>query len=309
MSIAEAQDTLATLQAAPSELSLALPDDLTYDRWRGMARPLGLMARASMWWLGEWVNFGERRYGDTYSQALNDTGLPYSTLSNAARVARAFPDIRRRKSLSWGHHGEVAALPPEQADAFLDAAEQGDWTRAELRTAVREARRLEAGEPPERAFVALAPVDDREDPAPLPDGRPASLDDSALASPWPVRGVADGLLADPLPAGEIAHGPQLRGWYRCPDGADVAGWAAGMAERWRRGELAEAVCLVPAATDAGWWRALRPAAICLVAGRLEGAEGPAALAYLGPRPGAFAAAFGGLGQVWLPWEGEAECGD
>jgi hypothetical protein len=43
--------------------------------------------------------------------------------------------------------------------------------------------------------------------------------------------------------------------------------------------------------------------LCLVRGWLDGQPGPWALAYLGPRPDAFAAAFGGMGQVWLPWEG------
>jgi hypothetical protein len=41
--------------------------------------------------------------------------------------------------------------------------------------------------------------------------------------------------------------------------------------------------------------------LCLVRGWLDGQPGPWALAYLGPRPDAFAAAFGGIGQVWLPW--------
>lgn len=41
-----------------------------------------------------------------------------------------------------------------------------------------------------------------------------------------------------------------------------------------------------------------------VRGWLDGSPGPWALAYLGPRPAAFAAAFRGIGQVWRPWEGD-----
>jgi hypothetical protein len=86
----------------------------------------------------------------------------------------------------------------------------------------------------------------------------------------------------------------------------VGAWVTALAGRWKAGELAEAVALVPVATDSGWWQQLAPAALCLVRGWLDGQPGPWALAYLGPRPAAFAAAFGGIGQVWLPWEGEAE---
>jgi hypothetical protein len=39
---------------------------------------------------------------------------------NAAWVAKAIPPARRRKELSFRHHSEVAALPPETADQLLD---------------------------------------------------------------------------------------------------------------------------------------------------------------------------------------------
>jgi hypothetical protein len=288
MTIVDAQDTLAQLQAAPSSLSLPLPADLPYDRWATMLRALGLMDRAGRFWLGDALNYGERQYGERYSQALEDTGLAYQTLQNIAYVARRYEPYRRREKIAWSLHAEVAALPPEQQDVWLDAAEQGRWTRQQLRESVQQAR---------VATVEPAPM------PPLPDGAPVSLDGSAIASPWPVRAVADGLLRDDLPQPQRAHGPQVRAWCRCPDGADVGAWVATLADRWRAGELAEAVALLPVATDSVWWQTLAPAALCLVRGWLDGQPGPWALAYLGPRPAAFAQAFGGIGQVWLPWEG------
>jgi hypothetical protein len=38
---------------------------------------------------------------------------------NAAGVCRAFETSRRREDLSFQHHAEVAALPPDEADALL----------------------------------------------------------------------------------------------------------------------------------------------------------------------------------------------
>jgi hypothetical protein len=290
VTIADAQDALAQLQAAPSALSLPLDPDLPYDRWATMGRALGLMDRAARWWIGDWLNFGEQRYGERHGQALEDTGLAFGTLRNIAWVARRFPPSRRRDTPAWYMHAEVASLPPEQQDAWLDLVAKEGWNRQQLRESVQQAR---------IAVVEPAPL------PPLPGADPVSLDGSPIAAPWPVRAVADGLLREGLvPQPQWAHGPQTRAWCRCPDGADVGAWVAALADRWRAGEVAEAVALLPVATDAAWWQALQPAALCLVRGWLDGQPGPWALAYLGPRPAAFAAAFGGIGQVWLPWEGE-----
>jgi hypothetical protein len=39
---------------------------------------------------------------------------------DAASVSRAFETSRRREDLSFKHHAEVAALPPDEADALRD---------------------------------------------------------------------------------------------------------------------------------------------------------------------------------------------
>jgi hypothetical protein len=43
---------------------------------------------------------------------------------DAAWVAKAFETSRRREVLSFNHHEEVAALPPDEADALLDWCEE-----------------------------------------------------------------------------------------------------------------------------------------------------------------------------------------
>jgi len=50
-------------------------------------------------------------------------GPSFQTIANAALVTKRFEGSRRREVLSFKHHAEVAALPAEQADALLDAAE------------------------------------------------------------------------------------------------------------------------------------------------------------------------------------------
>jgi hypothetical protein len=43
---------------------------------------------------------------------------------DAASVARVFETSRRREDLTFNHHREVAALPPDEADALLDWCEE-----------------------------------------------------------------------------------------------------------------------------------------------------------------------------------------
>jgi hypothetical protein len=52
-----------TAALGPDSLSLPLPDALPYEQWAALAQPLGLMDRAARWFIGDWLNYGEDRYG------------------------------------------------------------------------------------------------------------------------------------------------------------------------------------------------------------------------------------------------------
>ncbi|NKQ24053.1 LmbU family transcriptional regulator [Streptomyces galbus] len=71
---------------------------------------------------------------------MQAAGLDYQTLRNYAWVARHFELWRRRETLSFGHHAEVASLPSAEADSWLDQAEQHGWSRNQLRLRLRESR-------------------------------------------------------------------------------------------------------------------------------------------------------------------------
>jgi hypothetical protein len=58
-----------------------------------------------------------------YAQAMDATGFSYSTVRNDAYVAEHVKVSRRRDTLSWSHHGEVAQLEPEEQDHWLAQAE------------------------------------------------------------------------------------------------------------------------------------------------------------------------------------------
>lgn len=148
--------------AERSSVALRLPENLTFDEWRQYGKQLLEGAVAVMWWIGDWLNYGERRYGQTYTMAVDMTGLELGTLANAKRVAAAIETSRRREVLSFSHHADVAALDPAEQDAILDEAATRGWTRQDLRAHLRE-RRPVPDPPPllsvSRTVVITVPAD------------------------------------------------------------------------------------------------------------------------------------------------------
>lgn len=116
---------------------LMLPDGLPFDDWQRVGELLKSVERSVLWWVGDWLNYGERCYGETYSQALEATDYSYQSIRDAKWVAGKFELSRRRDKLSWSHHREVAALEPPAADELLTDAEREGWTRDELRKRIK----------------------------------------------------------------------------------------------------------------------------------------------------------------------------
>ena len=121
-------------------VAIVLASDLTLERWRDVGKRIRGVADASTWWLADWVAYGEDRYGERYQDAAAITGIGHQTLRNYAWVARRFDVSRRRDTLSFAHHSEVAALTESEQETWLERAELLGWSRNELRTALREAR-------------------------------------------------------------------------------------------------------------------------------------------------------------------------
>jgi len=129
--------------------------ELGFDDWSEHGRRLGVIGRASAWWLGDWLRYGNAEFGERYTRASRITGYDAQTLMNMVYVATAVPQEERRESLSWSHHAELAALSPEHRAEWLDKTEGNRLSvrclRAELRQHTpRPVDRVEVAVPDER---------------------------------------------------------------------------------------------------------------------------------------------------------------
>jgi hypothetical protein len=143
MTTATRQQLVAALKARTkrTRTTWQASDDLTLDEWKAAGPSLGIESRASGWWLGDWVRFGAKHYGLSVAEAAQITGYEEQTLYNMVSIAAKFPVSRRRENLSWSHHVDVAALPGDQQDGWLDRAVSERMSVQELRKALRRARR------------------------------------------------------------------------------------------------------------------------------------------------------------------------
>src|SRR6185312_2349893 len=63
--------------------ALTLPEDLTYERWASIGQTLQQLERSVGFWLGDWWNYGERRWGELSAQAVKEmTGHERPTIWN-----------------------------------------------------------------------------------------------------------------------------------------------------------------------------------------------------------------------------------
>ncbi|MGP3966793.1 LmbU family transcriptional regulator [Streptomyces sp. 6N223] len=141
-----------------TRVGLKIPGPLPFDEWEQAGLKIFRIAESSCWCLGDWLLYGKSRYSDRYRKAIEAAGLDYQTLRNYAWVARQFELWRRRENLSFQHHAEVAGLPSEEQDQWLDRAEREGWSRNKLRDQLRASRGDGVERPGPGTAVALPKV-------------------------------------------------------------------------------------------------------------------------------------------------------
>lgn len=162
--LASVDDTaVAPLAARISETAYAPPVNLPFEAWESDGYALGRMEKSIQWWIGDWLNFGERAYGEKYAQAMETTGLTYEAVAHYAWVANKV--CTRVQTLSWAHHREVAALSAAEQEEWLDVADREGLSTRELK------KRL-------RARSAVTPS--------LPTGQFSAI---VIDPPWPIEKI------------------------------------------------------------------------------------------------------------------------
>lgn len=141
--------SVSGLQATPT--GLIVHGDVPFLVWLEYGKGLARVKGALGWAIADWLNFGEAKYGETYSQALElFPDYSYQTLANLKSVGHRVPASERfGPPLDIGHHEVVARLDPLDRRQWLIRAEVSGWSVRELRDALRGTEEQEEERCPE----------------------------------------------------------------------------------------------------------------------------------------------------------------
>lgn len=219
----------------------AAPPGMTFEEWERTGHTLQQIQGAVNWWVGDWLNEGEKRYGETYAQAIEATGWKYEQLALCKWVASSVEFSIRIENLSWTHHREVAALPPNEQADLLQWAEANDASVADLKKEKRRrAHKALVEAPPLVGTYRVIYAD------PPWDYDNSGFDQSA-AHHYPTMTV-DEIAA--LPVGDLAAEPAvLYMWATVP----LLPEAIRVMEAWGFEYKTHRVWVKDRAPGVGWW--------------------------------------------------------
>lgn len=114
-----------------------------FDEYQGVGEFIKKTHQASGFWLGDWLRYGDDRedWRAKLSQAQDATGLSEKTLKQVRAIARGLPASRRRDDLEFSVQSEIAWLPPDEQNLWLEKAHANGWDRRELRLEIKASRR------------------------------------------------------------------------------------------------------------------------------------------------------------------------
>lgn len=121
-----ADDATVEISRYVTPTGLKLDDDVGFREWYSIGQTLLFLHQWTPWAVGDWINFGEDRWPDRYTQAMKITGRAIKTLYNCSYIARNVPPELRREELDFGHHDVVAPLEPDKQKKYLDMAVKED---------------------------------------------------------------------------------------------------------------------------------------------------------------------------------------
>ena len=148
---------------AVSKVAWVPQSELEHGEWIMAGRRLGAIGRCSQWWVGDWIRYGNSKWGEKYAEAARVTGYDVASLRNMAWVAARFKVSLRSDTLTWSHHVLLAPLEPDEQRRWLERASEERLSVADLRIELRARRErgtsdvASAGEASEDLLIAVCP--------------------------------------------------------------------------------------------------------------------------------------------------------
>jgi len=121
-----------------SLVGMKIKCDLGFDDWLHVGEMLKTAEGSVQFWIGDYLNYGEKAYGEKYAQAVHEKQA--ATWMNYAWVARKVEISTRVENLTWAHHRLVAHLESGDQNYWLAQAMAKGLSYRDLATAIKAAK-------------------------------------------------------------------------------------------------------------------------------------------------------------------------
>lgn len=139
--VAMAEETTADI-GETTEVAWIAPTNMTYDEWCGVGRTLQQIHKSINFWLGDWLNAGERRFGEMAVQAVEETGRGIESLLKCKAVSARYAPHERFENLSWSHHLAAAYMDEAFRHEVLSIADRYEISTRDLKLMIAMPVRL-----------------------------------------------------------------------------------------------------------------------------------------------------------------------
>jgi len=120
-----------------SKTNLTFKRDVSKDEWMDVFKALKQVEGCVQFWIGDCLAYRQQKWG-MYDDIAEETGMEENTLRQYKQVSEQVKSDTRVSDLSWTHHREVASLPPEKQELFLNKAVEEKLSVRELREEIRK---------------------------------------------------------------------------------------------------------------------------------------------------------------------------
>ena len=123
-----------------STTNLTFKRDVSKEEWMDVFKALKQVEGCVQFWIGDCLAYRQQKWG-MYDDIAEETGYDKKYLTEIKSVADKVKSPLRSGNLSWTHHREVASLPPEKQELFLNMAVENKLSVRDLRNEIKKEKR------------------------------------------------------------------------------------------------------------------------------------------------------------------------
>jgi len=111
-----------------------------FDTWMTATQQMEKLSSCSTKWLAMLIVWGQGRFGEKYTQAMEVSSKGYSTLANAVHTVTTIEEDEWNDDLNFEHFQALSHVQgKEERVAWRDKAIQNDWSVQELKNELKRA--------------------------------------------------------------------------------------------------------------------------------------------------------------------------